>query len=57
MKKIAEKIEKKRIQQIKKCPANKSIRDYEIKHEKAKEHLEFTEFKRILILIFYLKKL
>jgi len=42
---LRRKSKKKRIHQIKKCPANKSIRDYEIKHQKAKEHLEFTEFK------------
>lgn len=43
--KNADKLEKKSQIDIQKCPASKSIRDYEVKHEKAKDELKFAEFK------------
>lgn len=43
--KTAKKLEKKCKNDIKKCPSNRSVYDYEIKHSKAKEDVEFAEFK------------
>lgn len=43
--KNADKLEKKCKIDIQKCPASKSIRDYEVRHEKAKDDLKFAEFK------------
>lgn len=40
-----EKVKKKCENDIKKCPSNRSIRDCEIKYEKACEDFKFAEFK------------
>jgi len=43
--KNAQKFEKKCFNEIKKCPATKSIRDYEVKHHKSQQDSKYAQFK------------
>ena len=44
--KAFEKLERKYLNEIRKCPASKNIRDYELRHGKAKDEKERAELKR-----------